>query len=33
VGGKIRRDVDGKQLRESLGLKFGTELVVEGAMA
>lgn len=31
VGGRIRRDVDGKQLRESLGTTFGTDLVLEGA--
>ena len=33
VGGKIKRNVDGKQLRESLGLTFGTELVPEGTLA
>lgn len=33
VGGKIRRDMDGRQLRESLGATFGTELVAEGTLA
>lgn len=33
VGGKIRRNVDGRQLRESLGMTFGTELVAEGTLA
>lgn len=31
VGGRIRRDVDGRQLRESLGLTFGADLMLEPA--